>query len=117
MSSGKFLGGLLIGGALGAVIGLLLAPRSGEETRDMLRGEFNDRMNRSLETVKSKTSDLKDMAYELKGRAYEFKGKALQTAEVLKDRGQQIASDLEEAGREALHKLRAPSNINGGLED
>jgi len=110
MSTGKFIGGLLIGGALGAVIGLLLAPRSGEETRYMLRDEFNERMNRSLDTVKSKTSELKD-------RAYEFRGKALQTAEVLKDRGQQIASDLEEAGREALHKLRSPSNINGGLED
>ncbi len=35
--SGKFLGGLLIGGAIGTVIGILFAPRSGKETRQMLK--------------------------------------------------------------------------------
>ena len=31
--SGKFVGGLLIGAAVGAVAGVLAAPRSGKETR------------------------------------------------------------------------------------
>jgi gas vesicle protein len=35
--SGSFLGGLLLGTALGTVTGLLLAPRSGRETRKLLR--------------------------------------------------------------------------------
>ncbi len=35
--TGKFLGGLLIGGAIGTVIGILFAPRSGKETRRMLK--------------------------------------------------------------------------------
>ncbi len=35
--SGFFLGGVLVGTAIGAVIGVLLAPRSGRETRSMLR--------------------------------------------------------------------------------
>ncbi len=35
--SGSFLGGLLLGTALGTVAGLLLAPRSGRETRKLLR--------------------------------------------------------------------------------
>ncbi len=35
--SGSFLGGLLLGTALGTVTGLLLAPRSGRETRHLLR--------------------------------------------------------------------------------
>lgn len=35
--SGSFLGGLLLGGTLGAVAGLLAAPRSGRETRYFIR--------------------------------------------------------------------------------
>lgn len=35
--SGAFIGGLLVGSALGAITGLLLAPRSGRETRLVLR--------------------------------------------------------------------------------
>lgn len=35
--SSVFLGGIVVGAALGAVAGLLLAPRSGRETRGILR--------------------------------------------------------------------------------
>jgi gas vesicle protein len=36
MSVGKFFAGFIIGGCVGGVIGVLLAPRSGEETRQIL---------------------------------------------------------------------------------
>jgi gas vesicle protein len=36
-SSGTFIGGMLIGAAIGAVTGLLIAPRSGRETRQLLK--------------------------------------------------------------------------------
>lgn len=36
-SSGLFVGGLLVGAALGTITGLLVAPRSGRETRSFLR--------------------------------------------------------------------------------
>lgn len=35
--SGSFIGGLLLGTAIGAVTGLLLAPRTGRETRQLLK--------------------------------------------------------------------------------
>ena len=38
---GSFVAGLVIGGLIGAAIGLLLAPESGEEMRDQV-GEFVD---------------------------------------------------------------------------
>ncbi|NEO27202.1 MAG: YtxH domain-containing protein [Kamptonema sp. SIO4C4] len=36
-STGAFLGGLLMGSAVGTVVGLLLAPRPGRETRQILK--------------------------------------------------------------------------------
>ncbi len=36
-SAGPFLGGLLLGAAIGTVTGLLLAPRTGRETRQLLK--------------------------------------------------------------------------------
>lgn len=36
-NSGSFLGGLLLGTAVGAITGLLIAPRTGRETRQFLR--------------------------------------------------------------------------------
>jgi gas vesicle protein len=36
-SSGLFVGGLLVGAAVGTITGLLVAPRSGRETRSFLR--------------------------------------------------------------------------------
>lgn len=35
--AGKFLGGLIVGTAIGATMGLLFAPRSGKETRQALK--------------------------------------------------------------------------------
>lgn len=52
MSVGKFLGGFIIGGAVGGVLGLLLAPRSGEETRQLLVDESNQAYKHTEESVK-----------------------------------------------------------------
>ena len=38
---GSFLGGVVIGGLVGAAVGLMLAPQSGDQTREQL-GEFVD---------------------------------------------------------------------------
>jgi len=58
MSAGKFLAGFLVGGALGAVAGVLLAPQSGEETRDLLTDVSKDVVKKTDKTVK----DIQDKA-------------------------------------------------------
>ncbi|MDG2991326.1 YtxH domain-containing protein [Candidatus Synechococcus calcipolaris G9] len=50
--SGFFLGGLLAGGAIGTVVGLLIAPRSGKETRKLLQ-KSADALPELLEDVSS----------------------------------------------------------------
>ena len=52
MSVSRFLAGFIVGGAIGAVAGVLLAPRSGEETRKMLKDTADDMARRADETAK-----------------------------------------------------------------
>ncbi len=40
--AGKFFGGLIVGTAIGAAVGILFAPRSGRETRQALRRSAQD---------------------------------------------------------------------------
>ena len=61
MSVGKFLAGFLVGGAVGAIAGLLLAPQSGEETREMLAktsSDLYDKTEDSLKEIKEKAEDV-----------------------------------------------------------
>ena len=51
-NDGAFLGGLLVGGAMGAIAGLLLAPRSGKDTRKILK--------KSMEALPELAEDLSD---------------------------------------------------------
>ena len=57
MSVGKFLAGFIVGGAVGAIAGLLLAPQSGEETREMIAktsSDLYDKTEDSLKEIKEK---------------------------------------------------------------
>ncbi len=58
MSAGKFLAGFVVGGALGAIAGILLAPQSGEETRDLLCDASKEVVQKTDKTVK----DIQDKA-------------------------------------------------------
>jgi len=52
MSVGKFLAGCVIGGTLGAIAGVLLAPQAGEETREMLSDASKEAVKKTDKTVK-----------------------------------------------------------------
>jgi gas vesicle protein len=41
-SGSSFFAGLLVGGIIGAVLGLLFAPQSGDKTREQLRGKVDE---------------------------------------------------------------------------
>lgn len=52
MSIGKFFTGFIVGGAVGALAGILLAPQSGEETREMLSDASKEVAEKTDKTVK-----------------------------------------------------------------
>ena len=77
MSAGKFLAGFIIGGAVGALAGLLLAPKTGEETREMI----------------AKTSS-------------ELYGKTEDSLKEIKEKAEVVVEDLQKKGDELIAKLQ-----------
>ena len=63
MSVSRFLAGFIVGGAIGAVAGVLLAPRSGEETRKMLKDTADDMARRADETAKQIKTQVQSQEY------------------------------------------------------
>jgi gas vesicle protein len=51
-SGNSFLTGLLAGAAIGGIIALLYAPKSGKETREQIKNKFND-LEKDLENLKN----------------------------------------------------------------
>ncbi|MCI1272982.1 MAG: YtxH domain-containing protein [Clostridiaceae bacterium] len=75
MSGTKFLAGFLVGGAIGAIAGILLAPKSGEETRAMLADSSKDIARRADETVKEIQEKADGVVSEMQKKGEEIKEK------------------------------------------
>lgn len=92
MSSDRFLGGFLLGGLAGLVAGLLFAPRSGRQTRQLIKEELYTQLDQARNGIED--------------RAHEITGTVKAKADELRHRAHEIADDLERAGIEALDKVR-----------
>ena len=77
--------GLLVGGLIGAGVALLMAPRSGEETRAEIRDKAMEYRDRTKDVVNETVSQARSKAGELKEGV-------LEKAEDLKRRGKQTAA-------------------------
>ena len=77
MSATKFLAGFIVGGAIGAIAGVLLAPKSGEETRAMIADTAKDTLKRADETVKEIQSKADDVVSDMQIKGDEIKEKLL----------------------------------------
>jgi len=101
---GVFLIGFVIGGLTGAAISLLMAPQSGEDTREYLKERAIELREKAQETAQTTYDQVGSTASEVRTRAEELASKAKTGADELKHRGQVV---LEEQ----RNKLQ---NIRGG---
>lgn len=82
---------LVAGGLVGAAVALLLAPKSGRESREQLRG-YARRAEENVHELAEKATQVFDQAVD-KGR------------EFIKDK-QAVLTEAVEAGRTAVHRER-----------
>ena len=75
MSVTRFLAGFIVGGAIGAITGILLAPKSGEETRAMLADSAKEALEKSDAKVKEIQSKADDVVSDLQKKGEEIKEK------------------------------------------
>ena len=101
MNNRNFWKGTLVGAAVGAVAGLLLAPKSGKETQADLRqaargvvGDLDRRANEVWGDLTGRIDDLKEVAQDLTGEARQESQELIARAELLKRELRDSASKL-----------------------
>lgn len=96
---GAFLGGALLGGAVGTLVGMLLAPRSGTETRHQLGEGMADMREKSAKLME-----------DVRGTA----GTRLQGVKERLGRRISLISEAIDAGRRAANDVRVEADPSAG---
>jgi gas vesicle protein len=97
--------GMAIGAGIGAALGILFAPQSGEDTRDYLLETAKDRINQTKERfsdVGDRIRDVKDRVTGVVESGKEFARQAQDSVDHVKGHLQ----DLSEAGRRAYREAK-----------
>jgi gas vesicle protein len=104
---GAFLVGFIVGGLTGAVVSLLFAPQSGEETRALIKDKSIELRDRAAHTAEEAIARAESAAAEAKQRADEY-------AKIAKERASEIAHDVQERGKSAIEAVRKTAKKDGG---
>lgn len=105
---GAFLIGFIIGGLTGAAISLLMAPQSGEETREYIKERAIELRDKAQETATTTADTVGTRVTDVRSRAGELADKARTGAGDLRQRGQVL---LEEQRNKLTDKVQ---NLRGG---
>lgn len=106
---GAFLIGFIIGGLTGAAISLLMAPQSGDETREILKERAIELREKASETAQTTAQQIGSTAADVRSHAEDLANKAKSSADDLRQRGQVV---LEEQ-KNRLQNLRSKVEDEG----
>lgn len=67
--NGKFAVGVVLGAVIGASLAILFAPKSGEETREIVKKRAKEYLNKGKEIALEKKEDAKKAVKEVIGKA------------------------------------------------
>lgn len=109
---GAFLSGLLIGGLVGAAAALLMAPQSGEETREQIKQRGIELRDRADEEIKHFRAQADQALADVRAQSAELQKKASTSLEEARTR---VSGAIEE-GKEAAKKIRSPKGGTGTTE-
>ncbi|WKZ38446.1 MAG: YtxH domain-containing protein [Anaerolineales bacterium] len=115
---GAFLVGFVVGGLTGAVVALLFAPQSGEETRALIKDKSIELRDRAAHTAEEALARAEAAASEARARAEELTREARRRAEELtkevRERGTEFANEVRERGKGALDAVRSKTKKDSG---
>ena len=83
------IGGFLVGLGAGVGLGMLLAPRSGEKTRSLLRSKVNE----GVDYVRKQGTDLRDAATDIVGEGARTVTKGTEAVKAAVEAGKNAYSD------------------------
>jgi len=97
---GAFLVGFIVGGLSGAVVALLFAPQSGEETRALIK-------DKSIELRDKAQISAEEAIARAEAAAAEARARADDLARQLRERGQGVVEDVRERGKTAVDAVKS----------
>ncbi len=97
---GAFLVGFIVGGLTGAVVSLLFAPQSGEETRALIKDKSIELRDKASQTAEDALARAEHLAGEARTRADEL-------AKVARTRAEELAHEVRERGKGAIDAVRS----------
>ena len=104
---GAFLVGFVVGGLTGAVVALLFAPQSGDETRALIKDKSIELRDKAQVTAEEAYARAEAVAADARTRAEELTREA-------KARAEQLASEVRERGKSALEAVRKTKKGDSG---
>ena len=96
---GAFLVGFIVGGLTGAVVSLLFAPQSGEETRALIKDKSIELRDKASVTAEQALAKAEAAAAEARARADEL-------AKELRARGETAYAEVKSRGKSAIDSIR-----------
>ena len=106
---GAFLVGFVVGGLTGAVVALLFAPQSGEETRALIKDKSIELRDKAQVTAEEAYARAEQLATDARHRAEELTKEA-------RERATELANEVRERGKSAVEAVRKPKKNDGGSE-
>ena len=97
---GAFLVGFIVGGLSGAVVALLFAPQSGEETRAIIKDKSIELRDKAQQSAEEALARAEAAAAEARARADEL-------ARQLRERGGEVYADVRERGKTAVEAVKS----------
>jgi gas vesicle protein len=107
---GAFLVGFIVGGLTGAVVSLLFAPQSGEETRALIKDKSIELRDKASVTAEEALARAEAAAQEARARAdelaKELRARGISTYEDVKARSASAYEDVKARGKSAVEAVR-----------
>jgi len=108
---GAFLVGFIVGGLTGAVVSLLFAPQSGEETRALIKDKSIELRDKAQVSAEEAIARAEAAAAEARARAddlaRQLRERSKEVYSDVRDRGQAAIEDVRERGKSAVESIRS----------